>query len=75
MSIAEPRIWVLGARHGGRIRRLIVDLLADRSVETRDVLLQEWADGLTSQRRRHLLESRVFFFFRASAVAVISRRL
>lgn len=77
MSIAEPRVGVLGARQGRGVSLAIVNLLADGGVEAGDVLLQEGADGLTDQRGRHLLESRVVVavFFGASAVAVVAGRL
>lgn len=57
MSIAELGVGVLGPRHaqaGGIDGRVLLELLADGSVQVGNVLLEERGHSLANQVGRHL---------------------
>ncbi len=73
MAVAKPSIGISWNRDCLCMGRLIGKVFADGCVDSRDVLLQKRADGLTDQRRRHLFESGVILLRRSSSIAGVSR--
>lgn len=75
MSIAVPSVGILIASQDGRFIGGILELLANRCIQARNVLLQEGTDGLTDEFRRHLEMTGLVVFLVSPGEAVVSRGL
>lgn len=75
MSITISSVGVLIASQDGGFIGDILELLANRCIQARNVLLQEGTDGLTDEFRRHLEGTRFVLFLVSPGEAVVSRGL
>lgn len=75
VSIAVSSVGVFIASQDGGFIIAILELLADRCIQARNVLLQEGTDGLTDEFRRHLEGTRLVLFLVSPGEAVVSRGL
>ena len=75
VSITVSSVGVLIATQDGGFIGDILELLADRCIQARNVLLQEGTDGLTDEFRRHLEGTRFVLFLASPGETVVSRGL